>query len=287
MKKKERKILRRIIISLIVFAVLFTLDKIFVLQNLFGDKSGWIFPFVLYFALYIYIGYDVLWKAIRNISHGQVFDENFLMCIATIGAFSLAVFKGVNGETVEGFDEACAVLLFYQIGEFFQRYATGKSRRSIAALMDIRPDHANVRRDNRFVSVSPEEVNVNDIILVKPGEKIPLDGTVIFGSSSVDTRALTGESAPVDVKEGSEVISGTVNLSSQLEIRVNRAFYDSTVNKILEMVESSATRKSKAENFISKFARYYTPAVVFSAIALAIIPSLVTGNWSDWIYSAL
>ncbi len=287
MKKKEKKILRRIIISLVVFVLLFAIDKIFGIQYVFGEKYGWLFPFALYFALYIYIGYDVLRKAAINISHGQVFDENFLMCIATIGAFALAVIRGISGKEAEGFDEACAVLLFYQIGEFFQRYATGKSRKSIASLMDIRPDHANVNRNGEFITVSPEEVKTGEIISVNPGEKIPLDGVVVFGSSSVDSMALTGESVPVDVKEGDEVISGTVNLSSRLEIRVSKEFYDSTVNKILEMVESSATRKSKAENFISQFARYYTPTVVFTAVALAVLPSLITGNWSEWIYSAL
>ena len=232
-------------------------------------------------------GYDVLWKAVRNIAHGQVFDENFLMCVATLGAFALAIYRGVTGQEIEGFDEACAVLLFYQVGEWFQSYATGKSRKSISSLMDIRPDYANVKRGGGVQTVDPSEVKIDEVIVVNPGEKIPLDGVVISGASTLDTKALTGESLPRDVGCGEEVISGCVNLTSQIEVRVEKEFYDSTVSKILDLVENASSQKSKAENFITKFAKFYTPTVVAIAIILAIVPSLVTSDWSTWIYRAL
>ena len=237
--------------------------------------------------MYFAIGYDVLWKAVRNIAHGQVFDENFLMCVATLGAFALAIYRGVTGQEIEGFDEACAVLLFYQVGEWFQSYATGKSRKSISSLMDIRPDYANVKRGGGVQTVDPSEVKIDEVIVVNPGEKIPLDGVVISGASTLDTKALTGESLPRDVGCGEEVISGCVNLTSQIEVRVEKEFYDSTVSKILDLVENASSQKSKAENFITKFAKFYTPTVVAIAIILAIVPSLVTSDWSTWIYRAL
>ena len=209
------------------------------------------------------------------------------MVVATFGAFGLAIYRGVNHLDIEGFDEACAVLLFYQVGEFFQSYATGKSRKSITSLMDIRPDYANLKTENGVEEVDPEEVKIDDIIVVNPGEKIPLDGKIIKGASTLDTKALTGESLPKEVLEGDEAISGTINLTSQLEIKVEKEFYDSTVSKILELVEKATSQKSKAENFITKFARFYTPIVVGLAVLLAIIPSLITGEWSVWIYRAL
>lgn len=287
LSRKEKKNLARILIALAMFAIIFVVDKIVVLGSVFQGAAGWVFPFLLYLAVYLLIGYDVLLRAVRNIAHGQVFDENFLMCIATLGAFGLAIYRGVSGLTIEGFDEACAVLLFYQIGEFFQRYATGKSRKSISALMDIRPDSANVRRGDRVETVAPEEVKIGEIIVVNPGEKIPLDGVIVKGASTLDTKALTGESLPREADEGEEVLSGCVNLTSQLEVRVSKEFYDSTVSKILELVENAAEQKSKAENFITKFARYYTPAVVIVALLLAVIPGLITSDWSVWIYRAL
>ena len=208
--------------------------------------------------------------------HGQVFDENFLMCIATIGAFA-----------IRSFDEAVAVILFYQVGEFFQSYAVGKSRKSIASLMDIRPDFANVLREGEIFTIDPEEVELDEIIIVQPGEKIPLDGKIIKGSSTLDTKALTGESLPREVYEGQEVISGCVNLTQTLHIKVTKLFYDSTVSKILELVENASEHKSKAENFITKFAKYYTPTVVLSALLLVVIPGAITQNWLDWLYRAL
>ncbi len=287
LSKKQKKNLTRIIVSLVLFFAILIPDKIIGLETVFGGAFGWLFPFALYLCVYFLIGYDVLWRAVRNIAHGQVFDENFLMCVATLGAFSLAIYLGATGSKAEGFDEACAVLLFYQVGEFFQSYATDKSRKSISSLMDIRPDYANVLRNGEVVAVDPSEVDVGETIVVNAGEKIPLDGVIIKGATSLDTRALTGESLPRETGEGDEVISGTLNLTSRIEVRVEKAFYDSTVSKILDLVENAAASKSKAENFITRFARVYTPIVVFSALALALIPSFITGEWQTWIYRAL
>ncbi len=230
----------------------------------------------LYLIPYVVIGWDILWKAIRNIGHGQVFDENFLMCVATVGALVL-------GE----YSEAVGVMLFYQVGELFQSYAVGKSRRSISQLMDIRPDVANVERNGRILEVDPDEVAVGETIVIRPGEKIPLDGVVLEGASSLNTAALTGESAPRDVGVGSELLSGCVNITGLLKARTTREFGQSTVAKILDLVENASSKKAKAENFITRFARYYTPSVVLAALALAIIPSLVTGEWSVWVHRAL
>ncbi len=287
LSRRERKNLIRIVVALAAFAAIFIAARAVGLADVFGGRYGWLFPFALYLAVYLLIGYDVLWRAVRNIAHGQVFDENFLMCIATLGAFALAIYRGAAGMEIEGFDEACAVLLFYQVGEWFQSYATGKSRKSISALMDIRPDYANVLRGEEAETVDPSEVAVGEIILVNPGEKIPLDGVVTEGASSLDTKALTGESLPRDVAEGAEVVSGSVNLTSQIKIRVEKEFYDSTVSKILDLVENASEQKSRAENFITRFAKYYTPAVVVTALLLAVIPGAVTGDWSTWIYRAL
>ena len=277
MTKKQKKNLIRIGIALILFLILFIVDHIIHLDSLIPNpKINWILPTTLYLFIYIFIAYDVLWRAIRNILHGQVFDENFLMCIATIGAFA-----------IRSFDEAVAVILFYQVGEFFQSYAVGKSRKSIASLMDIRPDFANVLREGEIFTIDPEEVELDEIIIVQTGEKIPLDGKIIKGSSTLDTKALTGESLPREVYEGQEVISGCVNLTQTLHIKVTKLFYDSTVSKILELVENASEHKSKAENFITKFAKYYTPTVVLSALLLVVIPGAITQNWLDWLYRAL
>ena len=288
LSRKDRKNLIRIIVALVLFLAILITDKIIILGDVFEGSAAWVFPFCLYLAVYLIIGYDVLWKAVRNIAHGQVFDENFLMCVATLGAFALAIYRGVIGQEIEGFDEACAVLLFYQVGEWFQSYATGRSRKSISALMDIRPDYANiVRADGTTEKVDPSEVKIGDTILINPGEKVPLDGVITKGISTLDTKALTGESLPRDVEIGGEVISGCVNLTSQLEVKVNKEFYDSTVSKILELVENASSQKSKAENFITKFAKYYTPIVCAVALLLAVIPGAITTDWSTWIYRAL
>lgn len=278
MSRKLKRNLRRIIISLFAFLVCFVIDLILGLDTFISDKKiAFILPLGLYLTIYLYIGYDVLWRAIRNIIRGQVFDENFLMCLATIGAFGI-------GE----FSEGVAVLLFYQIGEWFQSYAVGKSRKSISELMDIRPDYANiVLPDGTISMVSPEEVRPDDIIIVKPGEKIPLDGIVVRGSSSLDTKALTGESIPREVEANCEVISGTLNLSGVLEIRVTKPFYDSTVSKILELVENASSNKSSSENFISRFAKYYTPIIVIGALILFLAPGIITGNYVEWLKRSL
>ena len=231
----------------------------------------------LYLAAYFTVGWDVLWRAVRNIKNGQVFDENFLMAVATVGAVGC-------GELAEG----VAVMLFYQVGELFQSVAVDRSRKSISSLMDIRPDYANVEREGRLEQVDPEEVAVGDTIVIKAGERVPLDGTVLDGTSNLDTAALTGESLPRSVKPGDEVISGCVNLSGLLHVKVSKPYGESTVAKILDLVENSAAKKAKAENFITKFARYYTPAVVFAALALAILPPLLGfGAWMDWLQRAL
>ena len=307
MTKKQKKNLKRIIIALAAFIVLVAADKILSaigggatfengLASLIPNETfGWLLPFALFFSVYIYIGYDVLKKSAINIAHGQVFDENFLMAVATIGAFGLGIYTGITTHKPEGFDEACAVLLFFEVGEWFQSYAVGKSRKSITELMDIRPDFANVKReDGTEETVNPSEVQIGDIIVVKPGEKIPLDGVVVGGNSTLDTKALTGESLPAEVSVGSGVTSGTVNLTGTIEVKVEKPFGESTVSKILELVENASSEKSKSENFITKFAKYYTPVVVFSALALAVLPPLfmgISGNgwnaWAVWIYRAL
>lgn len=266
-KKKKKKL-----ICIIVAAVLLAAGII--IKHTIGGPA----VIVLLIPAYVIVGYGPIIKAAKNISHGQIFDENFLMAIATVGAIAL-------GE----YDEAVAVMLFYQIGEFFEDYAVDKSRKSVAALMDIRPDFAVVLKDDREETVDPYDVNIGDIVLVKPGEKIPLDGIVIEGNSSIDTSSLTGEALPKDVEAGDEVISGCINLSGVIKIKVTSMFEESTVSKILEMVENASSRKAPVENFITKFAKYYTPVVVFSAVALAIIPPLVIADatFSTWIYRAL
>ena len=236
---------------------------------------GWL-KLLLYFIPYGVIGYDVLWEAVRNIIRGQVFDENFLMGLATIGAFALGEYA-----------EAVFVMLFYQVGELFQSYAVGKSRRSVAALMDIRPDTANVERGGEVMTVDPEEVEVGEVIVIRPGEKIPLDGTVAEGESNLNTTALTGESMPRAVSKGDSVISGCVNIDGLLRVEVTKPFGESTVSKILELVENSSANKARTEQFITRFARWYTPTVVIAAVCLAVIPSLVTGDFAHWLHQAL
>ena len=269
MTRKQKKMLVRIAVS----AVLLIAAVLVPYQGLWR--------FALFLPAYFVIGWDVLWRAVRNIAHGQVFDENFLMALATVGAFCTGFFG--QGE----YPEAVFVMLFYQVGELFQSYAVGKSRKSIASLMDIRPDYANVERDGRLLQVDPEEVAVGDTITVKAGEKIPLDGLVLEGSSLVNTSALTGESVPRQVRPGDSVISGCVNQNGLLRVQVTKAFGESTVQKILDLVENASSKKAKAENFITKFARYYTPVVVFCALALAVVPPLFVGNWTGWVQKAL
>lgn len=277
MNKKQKKMLIRILIA---SAMLIGLE--------FIPVDG-ILQLLLYLITYLIIGYDILKKAGKGILNRQVFDENFLMAVATIGAFALAIYDQ-SGDYVEGI----AVMLFYQVGEWFQSYAVGKSRKNISALMDIRPDYANIERDGKIEKVDPDEVEIGSIIVVQPGEKVPLDGVVVEGNSSLNTSALTGESLPRDVKVGDEIISGCINMSGVLKVKTSKEFGESTVSKILELVENSSSNKSKSENFISKFARIYTPVVCYSALALAIIPPLfeifvlgIQADWETWIYRAL
>ena len=276
MNKKQKKMLTRILIAAAMLIALKLIPVTSILQ------------LALYLVVYGIIGYDILKKAWKGILNRQVFDENFLMAVATIGAFALAIYER-SGDYVE----AIAVMLFYQIGELFQSYAVGKSRRNISALMDIRPDYANIERDGQLEKVAPDEVEIGSVIVVQPGEKVPLDGVILSGTSSLNTSALTGESLPRDAKEGDEVISGCINMTGVLRIQTTKEFGESTVSKILELVEDSSSHKSKSEAFISKFARVYTPAVCYGALALAILPPVVrllTGNsaqWGEWIYRAL
>ena len=276
MNRKQKKMLIRIAIA----ALLLGAVKLFKIGGWAGTA--------LYAASYITIGYDILCKAFRGIINHQVFDENFLMAVATVGAIALAIY-----EKTGDFAEAVSVMLFYQIGELFQSYAVGKSRRNIAALMDIRPDYANIERDGSLEQVDPDQIPVGSVIVVQPGEKVPIDGQVIEGDSSLDTAALTGESRPRDVKAGDDIISGCINLTGVLKVRTTKAFGESTVSKILELMENSSSHKSRSENFISRFARAYTPAVCCSALALAILPPVINlmmgmpGGWEIWVYRAL
>ena len=276
MTKKQKKTLYRILIAAVLF-----LAATFIPMPMLVST-------VLYFAAYVTIGYDILRKAWKGICNHQVFDENFLMAVATIGAIALAVYER-SGD----YAEAVAVMLFYQIGELFQSCAVGKSRRSIASLMDIRPDYANIERDGKLEQVDPDEVAVGTVITVQPGEKVPLDGVITEGASTLNTAALTGESLPRDVKAGDEIVSGCINMTGVLKVRTTKAFGESTVSKILELVENSSSHKSRSENFISRFARVYTPAVCYGALALAVLPplfNLISGNaaaWGVWVYRAL
>ena len=271
MTKRQKKSLTRIIIAAVLMIIL-----------KFLPVEGWL-KFVLYMVPYLVVGYDILRKAFKGILNKQVFDENFLMAVATIGAIALGNYK-----------EGVSVMLFYQIGELFQSYAVGKSRRNISDLMDIRPDYANIEKDGDLEQVDPDEVEVGTVIVVQPGEKVPIDGVIEEGSSTLNTSALTGESVPREAAAGEEVISGCINLTGLLKIRTTKEFGESTVSKILDLVENSSSKKSRSENFISKFARYYTPAVCYSALALAILPPLVrmlamglAPEWGDWVYRAL
>ena len=272
MTSKQKKMLYRIITAFVLFVVLMVLEHTGVLEQL---PSQWL-VFLIYLIPYLVIGYDIVYKAVRNISHGQVFDENFLMMVATFGAFG-----------VKEYSEAVAVMLFYQVGELFQNYAVGKSRQSISDMMNICPEYANIEEDGVLTQVDPDDVEVGTIIVVKPGERIPLDGIVTEGTSMIDTAALTGESVPRRATVGDEIISGCVNGSSTIKVKVTKAFEDSTVARILELVENASSKKAKVENFITRFAKYYTPVVTIGAVILAILPPLILGGgWADWIQRA-
>ena len=280
MNKKQRIMLLRIIAAAVLLIVLNVIP--------FASDAGWL-RFLLYLAPYLVIGYDILLKAGKGIRNRQVFDENFLMAVATVGAIALALLERSGDYT-----EAIAVMLFYQVGEWFQSYAVGKSRRNISELMDIRPDYANMEKDGKLERVDPDEVEIGTVIVVQPGEKVPIDGVIVEGSSSLNTSALTGESLPRDAKEGDEIISGCINMTGVLKIRTTKEFGESTVSKILDLVENASSRKSRSEDFISRFARIYTPAVCYAALALAILPPLarmlalgMPADWGTWIYRAL
>lgn len=290
MTKKQKKMLTRIIISALLLIIMqFISVQVFNKIDIYTfNNAGRLLRLLAYLIIYLIIGYDILKKAIKGIKKGRVFDENFLMAVATIGAMALAIYE--NGEYLE----AIAVMLFYQIGEFFQSYAIGKSRKNISELMDIRPDYANIEKDGKLEQIDPDEVEIGSIIIVQPGEKVPIDGIVIEGKSTLNTSALTGESLPRDIKENDEIISGCINMTGVLKIQTTKEFGESTVSKILELVENASSRKSKSEDFISKFARIYTPAVCYLALALAVLTPIVrmlllglSPEWGVWIYRAL
>ena len=285
MTKKQKVMLWRILTATVLLLVLQTLGA--EAFHRMGAAGRWV-RLAAYVVDYLIIGYDILKKAFRGICNRRVFDENFLMAVATLGALALAVYE--NGEYLE----VIAVMLFYQVGEWFQSYAVGRSRRNISDLMDIRPDYANVEQDGKLVKVDPEEVEIGTIIIVQPGEKVPIDGVIVEGASTLNTAALTGESLPRDAKAGDEVISGCINMTGVLKVKTSKEFGESTVSKILDLVENASSRKSKSEDFISRFARIYTPAVCYAALALAILPPLVqmlfmgvAPTWETWVYRAL
>ncbi len=284
MNKKQKKWLKRILLALTIFFTVMALDEFGVLAGIFGGPGALYASFALYLIPYLIAGHDVLLKAWRNIRRGEAFDESFLMAVATIGAFAMIFFPETEPHMAEG----AAVMLFYQVGELFQSYAVGKSRKSIAAMMDIAPDYANIERDGELVEVDPDEVQVGDIIVVKPGERVPIDGVVVDGASQLDTAALTGESAPRRIEVGGEVISGCINMTGVLRIRTTKLFGASTVSRILELVENASEKKARTENFITRFARVYTPIVTLAAVAIAMVPPVLgMGTWADWILRGL
>ena len=284
LNKKQVRWLKRILLALALFFAIMATDEGGMLAALFGEPGALYAGFVLYLIPYLIAGHDVLLKAARNIRRGEVFDENFLMCVATIGAFAMIFFPDTNPHMAEG----AAVMLFYQVGELFQSYAVGKSRKSISAMMDIAPDYANVERNGQLTQVDPDEVKVGDIIVIKPGERVPIDGTVVDGTSQLDTAALTGESVPRHVEAGNQIISGCINMTGLLHVRTTKPFGESTVSRILELVENASDKKARTENFITRFARWYTPAACFAALTLAVIPPLAgMGPFSDWLLRGL
>jgi len=284
MNKKQKKWLKRILLALALFFTVMALDELGVLAGIFGEPGALYASFALYLIPYLIAGHDVLLKAWRNIRRGEAFDESFLMAVATIGAFAMIFFPETEPHMAEG----AAVMLFYQVGELFQSYAVGRSRKSIAAMMDIAPDYANIERDGAIVEVDPDEVQVGDIIVVKPGERVPIDGVVVDGTSQLDTAALTGESVPRHIEVGGEVISGCINMTGVLRIRTTKLFGTSTVSRILELVENASEKKARTENFITRFARVYTPIVTLAAVAIAVVPPLLgMGAWAGWILRGL
>ncbi|WP_334099195.1 heavy metal translocating P-type ATPase [Parolsenella catena] len=283
-KESQQHKLHRILLALAIFAVVYATDELGALAALFGEPAALYVSFVLFLVPFLIAGHDVLEKAWNNIRRGKAFDESFLMAVATIGAFAMVLFPDADPHMAEG----AAVMLFYQVGELFQSYAVGKSRKSIAAMMDIAPDYANVEGDNGgLTQVSPDDVAVGTVIVVKPGERVPIDGTIVEGATQLDTAALTGESVPRHVEVGADVVSGCINMTGLIKVRTTKPFGESTVSRILELVENASEKKARTENFITRFARVYTPAVTGSAVALALVGGLATGAWADWILRGL
>ena len=283
-KESQQHKLHRILLALAIFAVVYATDELGALAALFGEPAALYVSFVLFLVPFLIAGHDVLEKAWNNIRHGKAFDESFLMAVATIGAFAMILFPDADPHMAEG----AAVMLFYQVGELFQSYAVGKSRKSIAAMMDIAPDYANVEGGNGgLTQVSPDDVAVGTVIVVKPGERVPIDGTIVEGATQLDTAALTGESVPRHVEVGADVVSGCINMTGLIKVRTTKPFGESTVSRILELVENASEKKARTENFITRFARVYTPAVTGSAVALALVGGLATGAWADWILRGL
>lgn len=286
--EKEQKIeLTKIIISVILFLGIFITDKIIHLETVFDGDLGFLFPFFLYLICYLIVGYKVVFKAFKNLFSGKMLDETFLMTLATFGAFGLAIYKGINNEQIEGFDEACMVMILYMIGEFFQDYAVERSKKSISGLLELKPMFAWKKEDGKIKKVALEEIKMGDILVVNPGEKIPVDGIITQGESQIDTRAITGESMPKEVSFNDKITSGCVNLTTQFEMEATKKYDDSTISKIIKLMEEGIDKKSKAENFISKFARIYTPIVVILAVIIMLIPSLITKDSGTWIYRGL
>ena len=284
MNKKQKRWRNRILVALAIFVAVYVVEETGVLTRLFGTPGDVYASFALFLVPYLIAGHDVLTKAWRNIRRGEAFDEAFLMTVATIGAFAMVFFPETEPHMAEG----AAVMLFYQVGELFQSYAVGKSRKSIADMMDIAPDYANIEQDGQLIEVDPDEVAVGSVIVVKPGERVPIDGVVVEGASQLDTAALTGESMPRHVEAGAEIISGCINMTGTLRVRTTKPFGESTVSRILELVENASEKKARTENFITRFARVYTPTVCFAALALAVVPPLLgMGAWSDWILRGL
>ena len=283
-KESQQHKLHRILLALAIFAVVYATDELGALAALFGEPAALYVSFVLFLVPFLIAGHDVLEKAWNNIRRGKAFDESFLMAVATIGAFAMVLFPDADPHMAEG----AAVMLFYQVGELFQSYAVGKSRKSIAAMMDIAPDYANVEGENGgLTQVSPDDVAVGTVIVVKPGERVPIDGTIVEGATQLDTAALTGESVPRHVEVGADVVSGCINMTGLIKVRTTKPFGESTVSRILELVENASEKKARTENFITRFARVYTPAVTGSAVALALVGGLATGAWADWILRGL
>ncbi len=283
-KESQQHKTKRILLALAIFFVIFALDETGLLRAAFGTPGNVYASFVLYLVPFAIAGHDVLEKAFNNIRHGKVFDENFLMAVATLGAFAMVLFPNTDPHMAEG----AAVMLFYQVGELFQAYAVGKSRKSIADMMDIAPDYANVEDEKgELTQVSPDNVAPGTVIVIKPGERVPIDGVIVEGATQLDTAALTGESVPRHAEAGADVISGCINMTGLIKVRTTKPFGESTVSRILELVENASEKKARTENFITRFARVYTPAVTGAAAALALIGGLATGAWSDWILRGL